>query len=329
MNLLEASEKVENFKRAFSDLETKLSNAVGQRVLAVENSVGRHGITTMRRLGVLRSHWRFVPYKASEIDNKLAALKIIEPEKSFGHNFVLPMDRYAEYSDNGYTGPEWKLKEGQIIIPPYDFSRFGQNAEYSLGKDGCFSTALRISKPALEFHTGEDVELFFRFNNAISRYRQKNLQETAEFLKNRSDNERWMDLSYVEALDLLGLPAPKDFREKYDARVLDDRIKIVKELYELSVKEPQLKNDIERITKNCKGSPYEGDEVFVTAKQRGQLGDVYSERGRFLEKAVQLGINDWNERVDLAPGLSVVASEFLKGVQEYHSKIILKQAERN
>lgn len=330
MNAFELSNEVEDFKKNYSDLETKLLSAVGQKVLVVENWAGRSGISTKMRLGVLISRPRTGPYRQDALEVKFTELGILKAlETDMNYNLILPMEKHAEISDNRYGSPKWKLNNGSIIISPYELMNLGQNAEHSIGSDGCFSSALRISKPAFVFETGESVEMYFRFHSVASRYGRKTLQETAEFLKNRQDNEQWMDLSYVEALDLLGLPAPEDFRRKYDVKIFGKKTEIVKKLYELSVREPQLKKDIERITQNCKGIPYEGDEVFVTFKQRGQLIGVYSERGRLLEEASQLGINDWNEKVDLAPGLSVIASDFLKGVREYHSKIVLEQNQRN
>ena len=190
MNILERNGEVEkryveNFKRAFADLEAKLSNAVGQQILVVENGINHYGcggrnseIETTTRLGVLKSPHEFVPYHPSDIENKLAALKIIEPEKSLEYNLILPTDSHAVKNNNRMRQEKWELKREPIVLYPFSFINLGEEVGYKIGEDGCFSTAFRISKPALEFHIGEDVERFFRFNDAVSMYRKKSLQET-------------------------------------------------------------------------------------------------------------------------------------------------------
>ncbi len=63
MNAFELSKEVENFERNYSDLETKLLSAVGQKVLVVENWADSYGISTKMRLGVLISQPGTDPYK--------------------------------------------------------------------------------------------------------------------------------------------------------------------------------------------------------------------------------------------------------------------------
>ena len=78
---------------------------------------------------------------------------------------------------------------------------------------------------------------------------QKNLQETAELLKNRPDKEKWIDLSYVQAMDLLGLEekVPEDFRKMHDTKIYAKRIDLLKKLEEQIGRNPKDEQKIKNL----------------------------------------------------------------------------------
>ncbi len=257
------------------------------------------------------------------------------------YNLILPMEKHTEISDNRYNSSKWKLKDGPIIIPPYELMSLGQNAEHSIGRDGCFSRALRISKPAFFVETGENVEKYFRFHSVVSIYGRKTLQETAEFLKNRQDNEQWMDLSYVEALDLLGLPAPEDFRRKYDREMRERKMNVLENLKKLTEKEAGLRGRINNIFASVKVGTYSPDGVGITVCENeddaraisiGQRMDLEKVRGEiknYLMRAMELEMHKTDMRIDLQPGVTMNVPQYVLGMWERYVGKQLPKEQRN
>ena len=278
-------------------------------------------------LGVLTAKPGTVPYQKDSLEIKLEELGLWKPEELiFDYSLVLPMDKHV-VARNGRHEMDWRLEEGALVIRPHTLVNFVHYAGGQTGEDGCFGSASRMSEPALVFETGDGVEEYFRFHFLA---RGGNLTEIVRIYKDHPEMQQ-IDLSYVKALDLLGLgeKAPEDFRRKYDEMIFGNRTQVVNELYQLSFKEQELKKKIESVQKNAKGTPHERDVVFLTWEEKETLRDIPGERARLLNRAKELGVDSWSEKISLIPGVEVTASEFFKGVQEYHSQQTLKQAQRN
>ena len=109
----------------------------------------------------------------------------------------------------------------------------------------------------------------------------------------------------------------------------EERIDVLRKLYHLGTREQFLQDEIKRISGNCKNTPYQGDEVFVTWKQMEELNEISQERARFLGEAARINAAKMNEQIEFAPGLFVSPSEYLTRLQEHHSRSVLLKKQRN
>jgi len=325
-----------NFKDAYQEFKGKLKNAVGKQVLVVENKSRNHGcggrystIEQTSSLGVLTSSPGLIPYQheKSPLEIKLEELGVWEswnPRKfDFDHSLVLPMKKYVKISDAGHSSQRLELKEEPLVLSPHELMYLGQHVE---AENELFRTLKNA--PAIFVETGEDVEKYFRFhNNILFGHKVRTLADIEKIMQKNSKEERekYLDTSYTATLDLLGIEVPEDFRRNYDGKIYRKRTDVIKEIYGLGVSEQFLRGEIQKIKRNCGKQ----DEVFMTWGQRARLKDVSQKRATLLQEASALGMSDWNEKIELMPGLSVVASQFYKDTQEYHSEQTLERAQRN
>src|SRR3989344_4568934 len=120
---------------------------------------------------------------------------------------VLPTSKHVQKGEEPYLwdvgGQSWKLKEGGITIPGYNFA-----PSHLLGGD---------SLPKPELLLDDEVELYFSTGKIyFESYLESRSQEWKKdlFELNLSVNEE-----YLAASTALGVAVPSRFKEKYDAQL--------------------------------------------------------------------------------------------------------------
>ena len=304
----------EIFRKNYSDLEIELSGSAGQPILVVKNRVQGYGcggrqkhIDAETKLGVLSSS-----PEMEELD-KISALG----------KFVLPMEKHVEKVDALSGSGKWKLNQGPIIIPNYEIINLGQEVGYTFGRNR------DISASALTIETGKNVELYFRFHKSPSFEMGKSLEwleeKLPEYLK-----ERDMDLSYVEAMDLLNLgeKVPEDFRQRYDGEVYAQKINILQNLEKLGKREAQLQGKIGGIFASINDGIYqsngaitvcenEDDARVISVGPRDNLRNIRNEIKRDLSRAIEdLGMHKNEMLLELQPGVKMNVPEYISGMWE-------------
>lgn len=212
-------------------LQEMLNGKVGQQVLVVNEEVefGWNGgcfgsnrythVDSTLRLGVLNSDIIF------EIGHEEYGFPLFV----HGPRIILPTERYVEKRGGDFSDKKWGLVERQIQISPFEFHCFNAEGE----KTEPYGAMIERQEDGNQSHrdtllirVGEDIPKYFRSYGGLFKD----------------------DISYVEALDLLGIEnqAPEDFLIQYNQGIGEAKKNIIESLRELTIKKSVLKKNIEK-----------------------------------------------------------------------------------
>jgi len=209
---------------------------------------------------------------------------------------VFPTKEYAEKRDHrGWRG-RWELKKGSIKVNSDDFMNLGKKLERS-----------RVPKPndssakwehGLLIHTGDGVGDYFRGEFYLM---AKKI--------GRVDNSG-MNLSYVEALNLLGQEVPPDFKGEYDRHVRERRVGIINKLEELVESQAKLNRKIKAVH----GSMDKDDAIAVTMGPVSKLEEIEGEIQEHLKEAIELGMHRGDLKLERRPGIIIEVPRYISGM---------------
>ncbi|MBR9691624.1 hypothetical protein GOV06_02460 [Candidatus Woesearchaeota archaeon] len=168
---------------------------------------------------------------------------------------------YSQRFEHDHRKTNWELAEGDIEISCMEFLYFGLEIE---GKINPMRRGYRFPDA-----DGKSVNLFV--GDEVEKY----------FTKTKGS----LDLSYVDALDLIGADVPKDLREAYD-----------KDIYEMKI---QIICDMERLSKEDK------------KKTEGAVEGC-------LKNAIKLGMHNTEWKYEMNPGVTMDVPEYIIKKCEEH-----------
>jgi len=141
----------------------------------------------------------------------------------------------------------------------------------------------------------------------------------------------YLDLSYVDALQLLGLEIPYNFRQSYDEAVRKKKYEIARRLLRLVEQEKSLDKRIETVYSAIRtGTMIEGggitvvededDAKVVTLGDKMRVREIENEIRSTLKKALKLKMNqDSIEIGEILPGISIRMDQLITGLSKAYN----------
>lgn len=230
--------------------------------------------------------------------HKVLQLGVLTSDVQFDikrNGILVPTEAYAELCDYG----DWQRKEGSLkiwrldMIP--DFMHW-----LLLEPDDDALSFKRHQREEYTFavHVGEEVQKYFAADGRF-------------------------DVSYVQALKLLGREAPADFQRVYDRELHKEKLTLLGDLRELTERDSRLEHELERLYKPVRTSgerkvivdigdviediPDSGEGSRVALSEyRRDLKQAREKITRLLRNALDLGMHEtpWELRGD-APGITI------------------------
>lgn len=182
-------------------------------------------------------------------------------------DIIIPAKGYVKRSGRFWSSQErWELKEGPIIIRGYEALDLKEKIP-KRGVPVVLSTEFNPfkSEPSTSFqralwlYAGEEVEQYFK----------------------HAKYER-LDTSYAEALALLGLEAPAEFKEAHEREQHQKKLHIISRLRELRAEEN-------------------------TKKRRDEIQ-------RYAREAIELRMHEGDLTLELEPGVKLNVPEYISSI---------------
>jgi len=132
--------------------------------------------------------------------------------------------------------------------------------------------------------------------------------------------ERYRILSYVDALYLLGLEAPEDFKNIYKSNMREKRLNVFNTLRKLAFEDLELTRQINKIDEKIKdGDSQRMDEVKESRreKRKRQL-ELQEAIVPNIKKAIELGMHTREEVLDLEFGTKVPLGTYVTELSKYY-----------
>jgi hypothetical protein len=255
----ELLEPLESYQKLKENVEAN----IGNKVLLVEKEAQTCGID-----GCFSSSRTFMHVARLRLGVVQGGIELVEGRK-YGPYISLNTGDYAEKKTDFYkwnifderkdskgTKGDWELFDGPLNICHSDFVEVDVHGRRFMEKE-----------KILSFFGGE-VDDYFQGERPI----------------------RSKDLSYIEALELLGLEVPSVLRKEYDEKRHRDKVFVIKRLEELFQEEEALKAKIDNVRAK-KGRHFliesDVDVAFLTWGEREKLDEINREIHRYLESAIK------------------------------------------
>ena len=279
----------------YRQVQRMLEDKKGEQILIVNEKIesgGRDGcfggsrytnVESTLRLGVLTSD---IIFEIGDGEENFLMLNLPYSRANLtGPRIILPTERYAEKREGGFSPKMWELVEGNIEISRFEFHDFDPECEITM-PHGIMSSkhggSINYGHNLL-IKAGIDVSDLFRSKRTLFKD----------------------DVSYVEALDLLGIKdqAPNDFVIRYNQEIGEAKGYIVKSLIGLLEQQGLSKSRITSIydiaerggvvSEGGAITPVESrdDAFWVSLRDRENSREAGKDIKRKLEAAVRLGMH--------------------------------------
>lgn len=293
----------ENIEKGLRELSTRVHENKGKQILLIRQDKKVSGCTGFGGRG----------FKEQEDNFELGVVNgdvLFNLDRGINvgmnNDVVIPTCKKVVKSSNHYRN-KWELKEEDVGFGIVYLWSIGKKLEIGFGRmEDDFSFE---SGKGLLYYLGDEVPLFFSLraghieyivdNLRTKKLGDKELNEVRKVVGTVND----IDPFYVDALNLLGLEAPNNFQEVYNARIYKEKLGIVNTLRELVFKEEKLIRRIRAIESVPArgGTMYEGgaitlvedkdDAFWVSFGERDGVKEVHSKLIFNLDKAVKLGMD--------------------------------------
>lgn len=231
---------------------------------------------------------------------------------------IFPTDKHVIKRGN-YSNNKWGLTEGPISLNCYEFTYLRNYVKTGI----LIPPQVIITRDnpnfnhGLMFYLGKEVEKYFERENPFG---------TGRTL---------LDLSYVEALNLLGHEAPERFKEKYDKEVYQTKLGLINKLEELTEIEAELDGNIKFVYGSIKDGAFihdgalvkvenKKDATFVSMKYWIELEDVRRDIQSWLKESIELGMHKEDLTIKKKPGIEINVPDYIKGMCEKYKVDIPK-----
>ena len=280
-------------EKPYRETEVRLKNNVGNHVLSVRQSESIHGCP-----GIIPPSYIDPMFIGLDTELRLGVLTSgLELDIGKGE-IIFPTEKYARKFDK-YSESEWQLKEGPISFGWYKFMDLGKKIQRKM-----LSVRSDLSNlPGMHFGSGLMLYL-------------------GEEVKQYFGGDRYLDTSYVEALNLLGHESPERFRKKYDEEVYQTRLGVINKLEELTGRESKLNAEIESIyaSTKCSGLMMDVNEAkVVSMKSRMKLEKTREEIQGYLKRGIELGMHKENLKIEQKPGMEINVPVYIFGMCEEYN----------
>lgn len=289
------------------ELRSALSSHGGEQVLVKHQYVDRMREDYDLYLGILQEPFaeyvRRSPMKKYLHNDDFLSLHIVTD----GHV------KKESYKPGFSTGKNWEAEKGPIKMDMDALNYLGKDFDWE--RSHCYSGWPKPVSAIRSFNViagDKNVGSEFWSGKSIGRMREK------------------PDLSYVNALNLLGLQAPKRFQGLYNMELKKDRLNVIRELLSLYNIGPGIESEISRIYNSIPSGVMasngalmlveDGDDASVMSiGYREKIKETDAKISSNLEKAVALGLDKSDMVLKIGPGITLKAGEFVKNLRKKYS----------
>lgn len=301
-------------EKPYRKTEAKFRDAAGSQVLIVKQDKGDY-------MGVIGQGCSKPSLTIIDETLTLGILKSglkLDIQKG---EIIFPTDKHVIKRGN-YSNNKWGLTEGPISLNCYEFTYLRNYVKTGILMPP--QVIITMDNPnfnhGLMFYLGKEVEKYFERENYLGMGRTL------------------LDISYVEALNLLGHEAPKRFKEKYDKKVYQTNVGIINKLEELTLREDKLNCEIKKINDNIKNKGVALDDLdggkvrhiykdeigIFSGKERSKLNKTREEIQTYLRQSIELRMHKEDLTIKKKPGIEINVPDYIKGMCEKYKVDIPK-----
>jgi len=291
-------------------LKRKINNKQGEQVLVDRTRLSKHG-----KDGCFTSSYEIE-------ENEELRIGVIKGELDFdlsNYNILIPTEKQAlKGSDKlGIYNEKFKLVEGPISIRAGDIIDKHSDLTAIFGYEERGHDIFRgrfMGNKTRIILGNDDVELYFKLSKDMGFYEHLDDMLSGKMDKNSIagwlEHYKIFDLSYVDALNALGLDIPGEFKTQYDDKSYKRKIKIIE--------------DLEKLTKEEEAS-FESKNN-LTYDQRQNLKSLRTDIVVTLMEAIELNMDKEKFTLKKAPGVTMEVSEYIsalfKKYEDYKIEIV-------
>ncbi len=280
-------------------LKNKIMDKQGEQILVDRTRVGKHG-----KDGCFSSSYEIE-------ENEELRIGIIKGELNFdlsSYNILIPTEKHAigkgrnilELNDRKFQLVSEPIKIQAIdffdgflkLTPIFGYGEeMGHNTLRGRFMDNKTRVILGNDQVELYFKLSKDLGFYEHLDDMLSGKMDK------ESIANWLEHYRIFDLSYVDALNVLGLDIPGEFKTQYDDKSYKRKIEIIEDLEKQTKEESLLEN-----------------KVNLTRELRDELRLVKRDIAITLMEAIELKMDKEKFTLKKAPGVTMEVSEYISAL---------------
>ena len=318
----------DSFESRVRLLRDDIASHVGEQVLLYGCNDGLSAYSSDPRDRSLHEWLRLGVIKSESFFGLSGSLKDVRNPHG-GPSLVIPMDGYAweGHSFLGYRQSviDWTFQEGNMPLADVDISRLDNPVMNSSQFSHSRNLERHVNVHGTRLLVGNElVEMYFRIpKNQVWDLvcKRKNGLLDDERLKEVLEDCARLDLSYIQALDLLGVSPPKDFRYAFDARDLSLRVNLMNDLEHLT-NTAMTDSDVKAVYGAAAyGSSWDDGAIVpvvgssdkgVSLKSRGFTNDTNIITA--LKDALKLSMHTKPWELKPKPGVTINVPEYIRGL---------------
>jgi len=303
-----------NAEKPYRKTEAKFRDAAGSQVLIVKQDKGDY-------MGTIGPGCSKPSLTIIDETLTLGILKSgLELDIQKGE-IIFPTDKHVIKRGN-YSSNKWGLTEGPISLNCCEFTYLGNYVK----------TGILI--PPQVIITGDNPD----FNHGLMLYLGKEVEQYFEREDYFGTGRTQLDISYAEALNLLGHEAPGIFQEKHDEEVYQKKLGLITYLEKLTRREAKLNCEIKKINDNIKNKGvaledldggkvryvYKDEIGIFSGKERFELNKTREEIQKYLRQTIELRMHKGNLTIEETPGIKINIADYILGMCEKYKVDIQK-----
>jgi len=298
-------------EKPYRETEAKFRDAAGSQILVVKQEKGDY-------MGTIGQGCSEPSLTIIDETLTLGILKSgLELDIQKGE-IIFPTDKHVIKRGN-YSNNKWGLTEGQISLNCYEFTYLGNYVK----------TGILIPPQVIITRDNPD------FNHGLMFYLGKEVEKYFERENPFGTGRTLLDISYVEALNLLGQKAPEIFRKEYDKEIYQERVGVINKLEELTKIEAELCGNINFIYDSIKDGAFihggdlvkvenKSEAMIISMKPRMELEEIKRDIQSWLKESIELGMHNEDLTIKQKPGIEINVPAYILGMCEKYKVDIPK-----
>lgn len=299
-------------EKPYRTIEAQLKNKTGKQILVVkqhETITGCPGIVapaSIRPMNIGIQTEMSLGILTSGLELDIANGDVIFPTKKH-------VTKY-DYQD------KWELNKGSIVLKCHEnflyLMDLGKEVETRLEAVPNNSSWYQYG---MTIHVGNEVEDYFR-RGSLNRF-----FPISHHLK--TDKKQPVNMTYVEALKLIGQEIPEGIKGEYEQEISEKRKGIITEIEKLVLKESRLEERIKAIYRSAEGGGFmqdgaivvvedEDDAKIVSWGEREALNETRREIQSHLKKAIEFDMHKGDLRIEQRLGVEFNVNAYIAGMCE-------------